>query len=233
VSYSPAVTDEPTTVGRGKRPIGWGKIVLLAFVYPFAAVVFAMLIRIGGVEAFESEGPSMEPTLQNGDRFVVDKTAYGLFLPWSAEAAINWGEPERGDVVVIRSPSAGIDIVKRVVGISGDVIAFTDNHLSINGEVVPQTPQGQCMELSPSVVGDSPPCFEEVIGDRSYLTSWEQAPLPTAMDPVEVPPDQVFILGDHRDRSNDSRYFGPVPVTAIKGRALFIYMGHHFFGAVR
>ncbi len=227
------MADEPSTEGRGKRPISWGKIALLAFVYPFAAMVFAVLIRIGGVEAFESEGPSMEPTLHDGDRFVLDKTAFGLFLPGTHEAAINWGGPARGDVVVIRVPQDALDIVKRVVGIGGDVIAFTDNQLSINGEVVPQTPQGPCMEISPSVVGDSPPCSEEVIGDRSYLISSEPGGVPFSMAPVEVPRGQVFVLGDHRDRSNDSRFFGPVPVAAIKGRALFIYMGHDFLGAVR
>jgi signal peptidase I len=87
-----------------------------------SAVLLAMIIRIVLLEAFEIEGPSMEPTLLNGDRVVVSKFLYGLFLPFTNDALLTWGTPKVGDVVIVRSPADNIDIVKRVVGVAGDIL---------------------------------------------------------------------------------------------------------------
>src|SRR5688500_17661074 len=80
------------------------------------AVALALFIRIVLFEAFEIEGPSMQPTLLNGDRVVVAKFLYGLFLPFTTEAIVTWGLPDPGDVVIVKSPADDIDIVKRVIG---------------------------------------------------------------------------------------------------------------------
>ena len=90
------------------------------------AVLLALVIRTCLFEAFEIEGPSMEPTLLNGDRVVVSKFVYGLFLPFRDQADISWGGPDVGNVVIIKSPADGVDIVKRVIGVSG--VYFDDVH---------------------------------------------------------------------------------------------------------
>src|SRR5690606_12608590 len=84
------------------------------------AVLLAFVLRTCLFEAFEIEGPSMEPTLLNGDRVVVSKFAYGLFLPLRDHAEITWGQPKVGDVVILKSPADGVDIIKRVIGVGGD-----------------------------------------------------------------------------------------------------------------
>src|SRR5438045_5526536 len=91
------------------------------------AVLLALVIRTALFEAFEIEGPSMEPTLLNGDRVVVAKFMFGLFLPLRDHADITWGAPKLGDVVIIKSPADGVDIVKRVIGIGGDFIEVHDD----------------------------------------------------------------------------------------------------------
>ena len=87
-------------------------------------------------EAFEIEGPSMEPTLLNGDRVVVSKSAFGLFLPFMHEAVTSWGMPNPGDVVILNSPYDGIDIVKRVIGVPGDRVRIDENEVFVNGESI-------------------------------------------------------------------------------------------------
>ncbi|MEY2929572.1 MAG: hypothetical protein RL033_321, partial [Pseudomonadota bacterium] len=91
-----------------------------------SAILLAMFIRIVLFEAFEIEGPSMEPTLLNGDRVVVVKFLYGIFLPFMDDALMTWGQPNPGDVVIVKSPRDNVDIVKRVVGLPGDVIELKD-----------------------------------------------------------------------------------------------------------
>ena len=101
------------------------------------AVLLAIFIRIVLFEAFEIDGPSMEPTLQHGDRVVVAKMLYGLFLPYTHEAVMTWGSPHLGDVVIVNSPADGVDIVKRVIGVAGDTIEIRDGRILRNGDAVP------------------------------------------------------------------------------------------------
>ena len=187
------------------------------------AVALALFIRIVLFEAFEIEGPSMEPTLQNGDRVVVAKFSYGLFLPFTNEAVFTWGMPSRGDVVIVKSPADNIDIVKRVIGLPGDVMELRDDVVYRNGRPIPRRELGPCdpelqMQLSPGCEW-----IQETNDGRQYRTSGSLVSTPSNMPPRRVPPGHVFILGDHRDHSNDSRYFGPVPVNRVKGHALAIY----------
>lgn len=188
------------------------------------AVLLAMFIRVVLFEAFEIEGPSMEPTLLNGDRVVVAKFAYGLFLPTADEAVTNWGVPERGDVVIVKSPHDNIDIVKRVIGLPGDRIRVEDDVVYLNDEEVHQEELGPCADLTVHLQGTTAECISEELNGYTYRTSRELgAPSAAGGELTTVPPGHIFILGDHRDRSNDSRYFGTVPINRVKGRALMMY----------
>jgi signal peptidase I len=195
------------------------------------AVALALFIRIVLFEAFEIEGPSMQPTLLNGDRVVVAKFFYGLFLPFTTEAVVTWGMPRPGEVVIVKSPADDIDIVKRVIGVPGDVIEIRDDVVYRNGRAIPHERQGPCRN------GDEEQAecevIEERLGDVVYLTSHNIASVPSNYGPVTIPPDHVYILGDHRDRSNDSRFFGAVPINRVKGRALAIYWSNEPASGIR
>ncbi|MET0344041.1 MAG: signal peptidase I [Polyangiales bacterium] len=187
-----------------------------------SAILLAMFIRIVLFEAFEIEGPSMEPTLLNGDRVVVAKFSYGLFLPFMNEAVTTWGLPSAGDVVIVRSPRDNVDIVKRVVGLPGDVIELRDGVIYRNQQAVPHASQGSCRDRA-----DAGPfgCewVEEKLGDHTYRISRNLDSIRTTRAPITVEPDRIYVLGDHRDRSNDSRALGTIPMERVKGHVLSIY----------
>lgn len=192
------------------------------------AVLLAVVIRIVLFEAFEIEGPSMEPTLLHGDRVVVAKFFYGLFLPFTSHSALTWGTPEAGEVVIVKSPADEIDIVKRVVGVPGDTIAIRDDAIWRNGEPIPTEELGPCEhERSGEYRRPGAKCVRvrETLAGITYLTSRSPATPPANHPKVRVPEGHVYILGDHRDRSNDSRnpLIGPVEVDRVKGEALFVY----------
>jgi signal peptidase I len=189
------------------------------------AILLAFFIRIVLFEAFEIEGPSMEPTLLNGDKVVVAKFSYGLFLPFAEDALFTWSSPSVGDVVIVKSQHDGVDIVKRVIGVAEDVIEIRDAIIYRNGEPLPHEDLGPCGNdsLHDHDVSDSCHWFEETIGDVTYRTSRAVESPTDNHPPLTVPPDTVYVMGDHRDRSNDSRFFGVVRTSRVKGRALAIY----------
>ncbi|MEM6960450.1 MAG: signal peptidase I [Myxococcota bacterium] len=229
------------------------------------AVLLAISIRIMLFEAFEIEGPSMEPTLLDGDRVVVAKFMYGLFLPFMDDAVLNWGTPNPGDIVILRSPERGqegVDIVKRVIGTPGDTIEVktmlfdcgngslsTYDRVFRNGEELATETIGACAQsqkpgMFPS---DEGACtcqtIRETLDGRPHLTSnsfkhrryggVEPSDEPIrVLGPHTVEADNVFVLGDHRDASNDSRSeaLGSIPLRRIKGRALWTYWSNGYDG---
>lgn len=189
----------------------------------FRTVVLALLlglsVRVGIAEAYVVEGPSMEPTLQNSDRVWVAKYVYGLSVPGVTHQLATWGVPSPGEVVIVNSPMDGVDLVKRVIGVPGDRIDVRDGHVYRNGHLVPERVLGPCDPET--MLETDPTCewYEEELNGRRYRTSRS----PDFFDfetSVEVPPGHVFVMGDHRDRSNDSRSFGPVSMTRLRGRVL-------------
>jgi signal peptidase I len=186
------------------------------------AVLLALLIRTCLFEAFEIEGPSMEPTLLNGDRVVVSKFSFGLFLPMRDHTEFTWRSPEVGNVVIIKSPADGVDIVKRVIGVGGDFIEIRASRVYRNGVALPADDVGPCVEGVGSL---QPRCrvYHSKVGDENFrmsTASYSFDPFPT-----RVPPGYIYVLGDHRDHSNDSRnpMVGAIPINRVKGRALAIY----------
>lgn len=201
------------------------------------AVLLALFIRIVLFEAFEIDGPSMEPTLLNGDRVVVAKFLYGLFLPFTNDAVMTWGMPEPGDVVIVRSPFDNIDIVKRVIGVPGDVIEIRDDVVYRNDEPLQVGAPSPCLSEEGETLEPDCQWVEEHIGAETWHTSRSDLTVPDTIEPREVPAGHIFVLGDHRDRSNDSRNprVGMIPISRVKGRALAIYWsndGHVRWGRI-
>jgi signal peptidase I len=178
-------------------------------------------------EAVYIPSGSMIPTLQIGDYVIVEKWAYGARLPFTASAQATWRGPERGDIVVFLAPPGNPrddDLIKRVVGIAGDTVEIRDGHLVVNGEPVPrERVPGPCTYEEKPERGDwrTQPCvdFVEKLGEHAYHTHCTPY-LPCGdVATQRVPAGHVWLAGDHRDHSADSRVFGPVPIGRIKGRA--------------
>lgn len=148
---------------------------------------------------------SMEPTLVPGDRVVVDMRAYGVRVPFTQLAMWDGDTPSRGDVVVFRSPSDGVRLIKRVVAIGGDRVDLVEGRLAING-----TPLA------------AHPGAPEDFGEVQVLLNLDAGGGPALQD-LRVPDGQVLVLGDHRGASIDGRYFGFVPAAAIYGQARGVF----------
>lgn len=189
------------------------------------AFMVAIFIRVVMFEAFEIEGPSMEPTFLNGDRVIVAKYPFGLFLPFTHDAVTSWGMPNAGDVVIVHSPADNVDIVKRVIGVPGDRIEIRDDIVFRNGEAIRQRELGPCPEGQTTDWTDLCRWYEESTNGRTWTTSANEMDIPQSLSEREVPPGHIFVLGDHRDHSNDSRNpaVGMIPIGRVKGRAQAIY----------
>jgi signal peptidase I len=164
---------------------------------------------------------SMQPTLLVGDRIVVDKLAYDVRLPLVGTVLHRRADPARGDIVTCRSPADGIRLVKRVVGVPGDLIAMRDNRLTVNGSPVAYDPVDEAALRR--LVGEEAAGWafatEELPGHPhavAFAGGGRRADVPA----FRVPAGQYFLLGDNRDLSADSRWFGFVPRGDIAGRVI-------------
>ncbi len=160
---------------------------------------------------------SMKPNILIGDRVFVNKLAYDLKIPFTTTHIASWGDPKRGDVAVFFSPEDGKRLVKRVIGLPGDRISMRNNHLLINGELASYEP------LDAASKDGLPPgstLFTETIEDRNYPVLFNPArPSMTNFPAITIPEGHYFMMGDNRDNSHDSRFFGPVPRQKVLGRA--------------
>jgi signal peptidase I len=209
--------------------------------FPVILVVF--LLRSFLVEPFKIPSGSMLPTLLIGDFILVNKFEYGIRLPVLNKKVVQLGDPKPGDVMVFRYPSdPSLDYIKRVVGVPGDVVEYRGKHLIINGKPTEMTPTGK-YEYTASgfniVQGDT---WREQLGERNHVAMTQADMPPVVVHQVEgdfpfrencgyndngfkcvVPAGHYFMMGDNRDASNDSRYWGFVPDANIVGRAFFIW----------
>ena len=164
---------------------------------------------------------SMKPTILEGDRVYVNKLAYDLKVPFTTRHIAEWSNPQRGDIVVFFSPHDGKRLVKRVVGLPGDTVELRQNVLVLNGQPVAYQPivKGLLRDLSPAD-RVSHVFAAEQLSERLHAV----AATPTVQalrdfGPHRVPEGHYFMMGDNRDDSFDSRYWGPVERKRIVGRA--------------
>jgi len=165
---------------------------------------------------------SMNPTILEGDRVLVDKHAYGLRVPFTRWRLTAGQDPARGDIVVFDSPADGRTLIKRVVGVPGDRIALADERLIVNGEVAEYAPldAGRIATLLSATRAARPRAYAESLGGRKHaILLLPGRDAPATMGPVTVPADTYFVLGDNRDNSADSRFIGFIPRDRVLGRA--------------
>jgi signal peptidase I len=163
---------------------------------------------------------SMRPTILVGDRIVVDRRAYDVRVPFTQVSLWRYDDPHRGDIIVFLSPKDGIRLVKRVVGLPGDRVELRGFALTINGVAVPYQPL-QSAEASSRADAPFISLSEDLPGHPAHsVRAFDPALRSDATQVFEVPEGKYFVLGDNRDESFDSRFWGSVPRDAVLGRAL-------------
>ncbi len=166
---------------------------------------------------------SMKPTILEGDRIVVNKLAYDLKIPYTRWQIASWGDPARGDIVVLSSPADGKRLVKRVIGLPGDTIAMSHNRLIVNSEPVVYSPIDPDLVIAFDPQGNNRVlAAENLDGNQHAMMITPGARTLRSFGPIAVPQGQYFLMGDNRDESFDSRHFGLVGRTQIYGRALAV-----------
>ncbi|HEY7441682.1 MAG TPA: signal peptidase I [Vicinamibacterales bacterium] len=175
------------------------------------AVILALFIRTFVVQAFKIPTGSMEQNLLIGDHLLVNKFVYGPSLSSAERAALPDKLVQRGDVVVFKYPEdPERDFIKRVIGLPGETVQVKAKKVFINDQPLDE----------PYVHYEQPPLE---LADRNEVTSSD---VREAYGPVRVPQDHYFVMGDNRDNSQDSRYWGFLPRDYIKGRALMVYWSY-------
>ncbi|MEO7032129.1 MAG: signal peptidase I [Herbaspirillum sp.] len=205
--------------------------------FPVIALVF--FLRSFLYEPFKIPSSSMVPTLQVGDLILVNKFTYGIRLPIINKKIIDVNEPKRGDVMVFKYPKdVSLDYIKRVVGVPGDKILYKNKRLTINGQALSYTPLPDY--LDEETLNYSRQFRENLTGVEHRILTEDRAPTyvpnPDQFEQHElctydtegfactVPPGKYFMMGDNRDNSLDSRYWGFVPDKNIVGKAFFVWM---------
>ena len=190
------------------------------------AVLIATSFRSAIADWNDVPTGSMQPTILIGDRIFVNKLAYDFKVPFTTWHLAQWKNPKRGDIVVFFSPADGKRLVKRVVGIPGDEIAMWENRLFINGKPVHYEPLKQEVIDQLSLEQHTQHLFfNEHLAEAIHLVmTTPSQPSLHSFPPVTVPEEHYFMMGDNRDNSADSRYFGFVERQRIVGRATAVVL---------
>jgi signal peptidase I len=175
------------------------------------AVLLALIIRTFVVQAFKIPSGSMKTTLLVGDHILVNKFVYGIKIPYINKEIISFGAPHRGDIVVFRYPvDPTKDFIKRVIGLPGDTVRIQDKKVYVNDKLL----------------------------DEPYVTHTDPHIQPAGVSPRDnlpalvVPPNSLFVMGDNRDESYDSRYWKFVDISELKGKAFIVYLSWNDEGSV-
>lgn len=189
----------------------------------FPVFLIVLILRSFIAEPFRIPSGSDEPTLLVGDFIIANKFVYGLRWPVIHTKFVKIGEPKEGDIVLFRYPvDESKDLIKRVVGVPGDHISYVNKVLYINGKEAPQQLQGQATDKDGE--GQSWPVEvkqEDLVGIKHQI--YLRPDIPAQDFSVTVPKDMYFVMGDNRDDSNDSRYWGFVPEANFIGKAYRIW----------
>lgn len=191
--------------------------------FPVLLIVF--VLRSFLFEPFRIPSGSLEPTLLMGDFILVNKFGYGIRLPVVHKKIINTGEIKRGDIVVFRwPPNPSVDFIKRVIGLPGDHISYVNKELFVNGVKVPQTFVQDSMALDQNgSEWQAKENQEDLLGVKHNIYINPQRHAYDIKD-IVVPEGMYFMMGDNRDDSADSRYWGYVPDKNIVGKAVLVWM---------
>lgn len=197
--------------------------------YFFPVLLLVLLIRSFLLEPFRIPTGSLEPTLDIGDFIVVNKFVYGLRLPMFYKKIVDIQEPKRGDIVVFRHPTQSIDYIKRVVGLPGDHISYINKVLYINGHPATQSFQRYTTQEDGNGVEIPVIEKEENLGGVLHKIFLRQDEEPTVEGALKtqswvVPKGHYFMMGDNRDDSYDSRFWGFVPEVCLKGKAIMVWL---------
>ncbi len=172
------------------------------------AVILALFIRAFVVQAFKIPSGSMKNTLLVGDYILVNKFIYGVKVPFTNYTVIPIKDPKRGEIIVFKYPrDPSKDFIKRVVAVGGDTVEIRDKEVYVNGD--PQ--KNEAAVHSDAHIYSDPDIYPENFVRRDNMA------------PREIPPGKLFVMGDNRDESNDSRFWGLVDVAAVRGKAFIIY----------
>ncbi|TDR31694.1 signal peptidase I [Hydromonas duriensis] len=222
----------------------------------FGVVALVFVLRSFVTEPFRIPSSSMVPTLLEGDFLLVNKFAYGLRMPITNQVVVPVGHPNRGDVVVFHYPlDPKTDFIKRVVGLPGDTVVYENKQLTINGKVIEQK-STNISNLKPGTYAKDIPLntvyqSDEMLADNGQSHAiWTEERHPTYIPQgvrleakqackynetgftCTVPKGHYFMMGDNRDYSDDSRYWGFVPDENLVGRAYFVWMNFNDFSRI-
>ena len=198
-----------------------------------ALATLILMIRSSVMSPYHVPTPSMEPTIKVGDRLMAFKAAYGFRLPFTDIEIFNYSSPEIGDIVIFKDVKGqNVDYVKRVVALAGDRIEIRDDKITINGVAQDlRLHEHDRSSLVDTTEPDKKTLYQENLGSKSHwitIDKKDNRPLGMSSYPSDpdksftVPKESIFVIGDNRDKSTDSRVWGEVPLSYVKGKALFV-----------
>ncbi len=196
------------------------------------AVLVALSVRWLLIEAYVIPSGSMLPTLLIHDHIFVNKIKYGVRVPFGKTWFVNFEKPKKNDVIVFRYPKdENVFFIKRVVGTPGDEIHYEDGILYINQKEVlkitpPEGKDGYRWMTDANIPGGrfDYDYFYELLDSKGHATLLRKSEYHISWGPEQVPKDHLFVMGDNRDNSNDSRHWGFVPMENVLGKAMFVWL---------